>query len=305
MAGPLLTRRRVLAAKIETTPGTAIALAAADAAFNVFDAKIAPKYEKSRRMQQGGFANLPSGKNLGDMAEVSFYLEPTGGSATPGWAAAFLPACGLGYDSDSYNLDQLPPEAATSTLETLTIGLYQDGVYKQIHGAMGNVKFTFEAGKIVKAEFIFTGIYTTPTDVAILAPTYPTGSPLRFISSALSLGGWAPKINQFTLDLGNKVFLRPDSTTASGYSSAVITDREIKGTFDPESTLVATKAIHGLVDASTEMALSLVCAAGDDDATFTAGGLEILNAQDGDRDGLLTDALEFAINDDDLKILFS
>ena len=50
---PLLTRRRVLAAKSEDDPGTAEALTAAEAAFNVFESIIQPQREFEERIGQG------------------------------------------------------------------------------------------------------------------------------------------------------------------------------------------------------------------------------------------------------------
>ena len=56
----LLKRKRILAAKIEATPGTAETLAAADAAFNVYEVTVQHEIEKTAREGQGSFGHLPS-----------------------------------------------------------------------------------------------------------------------------------------------------------------------------------------------------------------------------------------------------
>ena len=57
---PLLRRKSVLAAKIETTSGTAESLAAADAAFNVFDLTMTANIPMTPRPSQGSFSSLPA-----------------------------------------------------------------------------------------------------------------------------------------------------------------------------------------------------------------------------------------------------
>ena len=63
----MLTRKQVLAAKIETTPGTAEALTAAEAAFDVFSADIQPDIEYQNRQGSAVFSPLPG--DLGARAE--------------------------------------------------------------------------------------------------------------------------------------------------------------------------------------------------------------------------------------------
>ena len=61
----LVRKQTVVAAKIETTAGTAIALAGADAAFNAFDAEITPEIELVERPGQSAFSRLvavPAGR---------------------------------------------------------------------------------------------------------------------------------------------------------------------------------------------------------------------------------------------------
>ena len=57
---PLLRRKSVLAAKIESTSGTAESLSASDAAFNVFDLTMTPTIAMTPRPSQGSFSSLPA-----------------------------------------------------------------------------------------------------------------------------------------------------------------------------------------------------------------------------------------------------
>ena len=91
----LLRKKRVLAAKIETTAGTAIALGSADAAFNVYDAEIQPNIETIERQSEGSFSQQSSiaGSRSGTVT-FKTYLEGDGAGGVPDWASTFLPACG-------------------------------------------------------------------------------------------------------------------------------------------------------------------------------------------------------------------
>ena len=303
MAAPLLRRVRVLAASIEAEPGTAESLDATDAAFNVFDPKIQQGFEMAEREQQGGFGLLPASPG-GRLGTVTFSIELTAPGVQPGWAAVFLPGCGMGFSATKYLLDTIPPEGAGSTQETLTIAVYENGLRKSIYGAMGSVRFTFTAGKRAMAEFTFTGIWAPPTDVAILAPNYPTDPPLRFETSALAVGAWTPAVQELSLDLGNEVYVREDSTKAAGYSSACIAMRKVTGSINPEAGLVATKNIYGEHLASTEASLSFVCRSGNDSATFSATKLQWMNPQEAERNGIQSDDIGFNLNADDLQVIF-
>jgi len=306
LPGPLLSRMRVLAARVEGTPGTAeTPLTAADATFNVWNAQIQQAAEMEARQKQGGFGMLPSVVS-GRKGKLTFSTHLYGGSAQPAWAATFLPSIGLGWSTTKYLLDPRPPEIAASTQKTVTLALYENGLWKQIFGAMGNAKFTFPASKLAVAEYEYTGKWTAPDDVLILDPIYSVLTPLRVVSATLALGAWTPKVAQLTLDLSNEVYLREDVNDATGYSSACISNRLVKGTIDPEAGLKATHDVYGDWLASTELAtFALVCHAGSDDVTITGTKVQLINPQEGDRSGLQTDQIEFQMNADDLQMVFT
>jgi hypothetical protein len=285
-----------MAAKHETTVGTAIALSAADAVFNVFDATMQPSSEYTERKAQGaGLSPLP-GVLGGQSGTCTFMVELTGGATVPAWAATFLPACGLKNTSGVFTPESIPPEGASSGAKTLTIGLYEDGKLKKLHGAMGNAVFNFVAGKVVSIEFTFTGVWDAPTDVALLAPTYPTTAPLRFAAAALTIGSVSPAIAEMTLDLGNVVTLREHQDQVSGFHSAVITDRRLNGTITLEAAKVATYDPYGDWLARTERALAFALGSVGNRAQFAAPRLQLTGPQEGERNGLQTDALAYQLN---------
>lgn len=302
----LLRRKRVMAAKIEATPGTAENLSGADGVFNVFDWTIQPTAEMIQREGQGAFGRLPSVAGARSGTAV-FSIHAIGGASLPAWATTFLPACGLVATGEIFTPRT---EAPGTNVKTLTIAGYQDGQLKMIRGAAGNVVFTFTSGQPILMTFTFTGLWVAPSDVAIIAPNYPNILPPRFANANLTIGGssWSPKISQMTLDIGNQVILREDPSDITGYCNALITDRVPTGTIDPESSLVATNDVYGDWLDSSESALSLSCGQAGNRIAFDAPKWQITNPQEGNRNDVQIDTIEFQLNrdadagDDELEI---
>ncbi len=314
---PLLTRKRILAAKIEVTPGTAISLAAADATFNVYDMKIEQTTDFQTRDGQGAsVAKLP-GVSGGTVGKATWKMDLIGGASAPGWMSTFLPAAGFPLTSLVAAPESKPPEASGANTKTLTIGGYQDGKFKSICGAMLNMVFKFEAGKKSWIECEAMGLWVAPSNVALIAPTYVTTAPLRAVSIAMTIGSFVPKWSNFEIDLGNVVVMREDPNNAAGYCMAVIVDRTCKGKFNPEETLTGT---HGATiydpdadfNANTQRALAFSLGTTGNALAFAAPKLQITKGPgDADRNGVKTQDVEFQLNksasagDDELTITTS
>lgn len=305
----LLARKRVLAAKIETTVGTAISLSGSDAAFNVFNTQIQPNIEFETREGQGGFSHLP-GVPGARGGKITFRHEIVGDGAggVPGWASTFLPACGWVNSTGTFSPKS---EAPGSNVKTLTMAVYENGLIKKLAGCMGTFKFIGDAGKIAALEFEFTGKWVAPADTSILTPTYPTIKPMRFANTALSIASYHPKISNLTIDCGNQVILREDAEDDTGYIAALITGRRVTGSLDPEANLVATQDPYGQWIARTEQALAVVLDDGVDKITLAAPKLQFTNLQEGARNDNQIDQIDFQCNrsaaagDDEFTITFA
>lgn len=323
----LLRKRRVLAAKLEETAvGTAETLSATEGVFNVFDAEIQAEAEFHERPGQAGFSPLPGvvgarGGTLTFWLELcgSGVAESTGGESVPPWALAFLPACGLiqaGATSPVFNPSSLSPTIGATALavRTITIGLFEDGLFKHLAGAMGTAVIRFTAGQPVRVEFTFRGVWQAPTTEGIISPTYGAVLPPRFGGSTISIGAWtSPVLAELSIDLGNNVILRPDAATAAGYLSALITGRRMIGTVNPETTPLATADPYADWLSSAEAALSLTIGVGDDgnSCTIAAPQLQWTDPKETDREGIAADELAFQLNrsadlgDDELSLTFA
>jgi hypothetical protein len=289
----LLRRRRVFAAKVETTVGTAESLTAAEAAFNAEEFTIQPNVAITRRQGQGGFNYLPGiPEGMQGTCTVRFGMSYNG-TTLPSWASVLLPACGWVATGLVLSPVTQGPGGAAG-VKTLTIGEYKDGKLSVLSGAMGTWKIIAETGKQAMIEFTFTGKYSTDeTDIAILAPTYPTVLPLRVAQGALTWNAVALCTASVEIDSGNTVTMREcvNASDRSGYISAIVTDRAPVITANPESVLVATQNRDDKWLTSTPEAFSMQIGATGNSITIAAPKAQLENKQQGDRNGIMADDL--------------
>jgi hypothetical protein len=248
-----------------------------------------------QREGQGSF-NYLSGVPGAREGKVTFKTDAgwDGTATIPTWASVLLPACG--YVNSSGTITPRS-EAPGSNVKTATIGVYVDGVFKSIAGAVGTFKIVCDSGKQVMIEWEFTGVWQAPIDAALIAPTYPTALPIRYSTATTTFDGVALCVQNFTFDAGNEVILRECASTAAGYVSGLIVSRYPKATANPESVLVATQDRFGQWLAASEAALSVTL---DTPTTsslvIAAPKAQIMNVQEGDRSKLVIDDVEWMCN---------
>jgi hypothetical protein len=310
---PLFSRRKVLACKLEAVPGVAETLANTDAAFNVMDAEMQPNIEFEERPIQGSLNYLRG--NLGARgATLTFRTEVYGGasnSATPGWGL-FLRGCGMAETSGAFAFVNGTVGNTSTSQRTLTFGLYEDGKRKRMRGAMGSAVLNFPTGRPAFIEWTFQGIWIPPDDQTLLGPTYPSQVPMRSaaIDNAtgvtISIGNdaWNACFENMTIDFGNEVVLRPcvNPQDASGYATALITNRRVVGEFNPEALLVGTRDYYAAWLAHNTFDLEYKLSDGVSGVNVKLDNAQIENLQEGDREGMIIDTVSFTQTNTSLQI---
>jgi hypothetical protein len=294
----LLSKRSIAAVETEAAAGTAETLLAADAALNVFNYDMQPQITFEPRDGQGALSQRPQvgGARMGT---ATFETELVGGATIPLWAE-LLPACGWAPTSRVYAPVLQPP--GTGGVTTVTLGKYEHGKLKRLSGCMGDFRIEFAAGKVPRIFWSFMGKYfVTPTDTSELTPTYPSDEAnlVRFSDTNMTIGSWAPSLSRLVISAGNQVTMVEDQDHAdgTGYKHALVTNRRVNGTMDPEAELVADNALESLWLALTEQALDFDLAVGTNNGfVFAAAALQFVNVQGANRNGILTDNVEFQLN---------
>ena len=308
----ILKKNRVLAAKIETTVGTAIALANADVIYGAYDVMIQPNIDFVKRDAQVSGSQAPGTLGAyGGTATFKTELRGDGAAGTPAWASVLLPACGYTVTTGTFS----PVTAAPgSAVKTITIGSYQGGKKKFLRGAAGTFKVNMVAGQRIEIEWTFTGVWQAPADVAMLTNAATYGTALRFANSTFTIAAGAVTcVDTLSIDAGNGVSLLscPTPSDGSGLHSAIVGTRGVMISMDPEAKLAATEDTHGLWLAGNEQAFSLAVTDGTDTITFAAPKIQRMNVQEADRSDVETDQIEFQANmsaaagDDEFTIDFS
>ena len=177
---------------------------------------------------------------------------------------------------------------------------------------MGSFVINLPTGRPGFIEWTFTGVWQAPTAVSMITPTYPTVMPLRYAGGLAEWNNANLCVESATINSGNTVIMRECPTTAAGYISAFITDRVPTISINPEATTIAAQDRWAAWLASTEFALELDVA-GPTNAvlSFDAPKAQIINNQEADREGMVTDDIEFQCNkngathDEELSITFT
>jgi hypothetical protein len=310
---PLLRRKSVFAAKIESTVGTAETITSSEGVFNARDFSIQPSIAMTRREGQGGFNYLPSiPEGMMGTCTITHDLAYDG-TNLPTWASVLLPACGWVDTAGVFSPVTQGPGGAGG-VKTLTIAQYLDGKRKMLSGAMGTFTITLPTGKVAFITFTFTGLYhVDETDTAIIAPTYPTTLPLRFANGSTLFDSVAMCLANATVDAGNSVQMREcvEAGNRTGYESAIVTDRAPIITADPESVLVATQNRDNLWLTSDPGPLAITLnGTGNSTLVIAAPAAQLENKQQAERNGMSTDDLTWLCSrgsaaDTELTITFN
>jgi len=302
-------KKRLMAAKIETTIGTAIAVANADANENFFDPMIQQNITVEEQQGQGGFGRLvgvPGARTGTATFRTNLYYD---GTNIPFWAANLLPACGW---VNSGGVFTPRSEAPGSNVKTITIAGYFDGQIKTLAGCMGTFQIVLPAGGLAYIDWTFTGKWIAPTSGSLLTPTYPTTKPFRYATATTTYDSVALCLQQVTIDAGNNVIMRECAADATGFGSALVTDRYPKITANPEAVALGTRnPWQQFLNSDEENFTVEIPTPGGGILAITAPKAQLLNVQKSDRNGLIVDDLEFGCNkngathDQELAISFT
>ena len=306
---PLLIQRAQVAAKIETTEGTAETLGAADAIL-VENASFEPtiemhEYDPMRRTLSP-MPDIPGKRS----ARLTFTV-PLKGSGTAGTAPEYgdlFKACGMAETVVAGTSVTYDP--ASESIPSMTLALYLDGKVYKIWGARGTFKLACAVGEPIGAEFEFQGADFSETAGSLLSgASYGSPVPKPFQNASFSISGYSAVIEKLEADMANNLYLRTACGATSGHVSCLILNRRPTVSFDPENVLVATEDFLGDWRAAATGALSAVVDGGaGNKVTISAPAVQYTDIKPGDRGGLaileITGLLTMDSGDDELQIKF-
>ena len=299
-----LTARKFIGAKVESTRYAAETLAETDydiPGYNVAYAATIDRYE--RPVNLSNFSKLTDvpGKQ---MATCSFSVDVAPGSTTdlsvvPSYGK-LLRACGMRQDAMAGGVAWVTDstECTTVTMEiadTAECDAPGQRVVK-LSGCTGTVAFMLDQiGNPVRMDYSFMGQIASITDreVAFTSANVLATTPDSVLSASVEAGGYTDiDCNAISMNLGIETQMEVDPTDASGYKGAHIVNRKPEVTIDPYLHTYAEREWYAQ-NLSPDSNLN--------DMTFATTNfvyyfkqLQVVNSlQDGDRGGLVTEAITF------------
>ncbi len=321
---PYLTNRQQLLAKVEVTPGTDAVVGAPDVIHPVFGPpEWAPTVEMNEReITQPSFSQVQ--QKAGERsAQMTFSTELKGSGAAgtaPPNLSVLLQACGFSEVIDPGVSVTYAP--ASEDIPTLTMEILEGSVdsgagtvkRKRILGARGTVSFSQIKGQPVMANFVFTGKYVEPDDIAAFFAVPSIGPvPVSFLNAAVSIFGVGThKIQNLELDMANTVVMRNDVNDPTGNVEALITGRKPVGSTDPEQVATATDNFFSdwTEEVLAAISYALTGAAGNI-VTVNAPNVQKTNIGEGDREQVRIESIDLALignsddGDDELTLVFT
>ena len=253
----LLTRKRTILAKLETSYGVDPTPTGAANAILVRNLSITPlNAELASRDLVRPYLGASEQLIASNYVSVEFEVEMAG-SGTAGTAPAYGPllqACGMLETDGASDVTYTPVSASFASV---TLYYNVDGVLHKVTGARGNVEMSLQAGQIPVFRFSFTGLYNAPTDTAAPAVTYTAFQTPQAANNdnttGFSLFGYSGALSSLSLNLNNAVQYR----TLIGAEDVLLTDRGVNGEVVFEAPTIAAKDFFSIALGNTLGALDI------------------------------------------------
>ena len=238
----LLTRKRLILAKIESTYGTDSTPTGAEAIL-VRNLEITPLQadvvtRDLIRPYLGNFEQILANQRV----EITFDVE-LAGSGVAGTAPAWGPvmkSCAMSETVVGATSVTYAP--VSGSFSSCSIYFNNDGVRHKITGCRGSFSVSGEVGQIPVISFTMMGIYNAPDDSALPTPTYSNqATPVIFKqgnTTGFQVFSYSGCLQSFSMDLANEMVYRE---LVGCTKEVLITNRAPNGTVVIEAPTIAAK----------------------------------------------------------------
>ena len=287
---PLLSRKRLLLAKLETTVGTDPTPVVGSDAILVRNIEVTPlEVDTVNRELIRPFLGQADQLLAQQRVLINFEVE-LAGSGSAGTAPAYGPllqACRCTETVVSSTSVTYAPNS-DATPKSVTIYFNNDGVLHKATGCRGTFTLNAEVGAIPFISFEMTGVFNAPSDVSISAPTYANqADPLVFKngnSSSFQVFSYSGAVQSLSFELANEVIYRE---LVGGTKSIDVVNRAPSGECVIEATTISTKDFFTAATGSSTGNLPFQhgSTAGNI-VTFTAAQIDLGGPSYSDQDGI-------------------
>jgi hypothetical protein len=238
----LLTRKRLILAKIESTYGTDSTPAGTEAIL-VRNLEITPLQadvvtRDLIRPYLGNFEQILANQRV----EITFEVELAGSGAAgtaPAWGPV-MKSCAMAETISAGTSVTYAP--VSSSFSSCSIYFNNDGVRHKITGCRGSFSVSGEVGQIPVISFTMMGIYNAPDDSALPTPTYSNqATPVIFKqgnTTGFQVFSYSGCLQSFSMDMANEMVYRE---LVGCTKEVLITNRAPNGTVVIEAPTIAAK----------------------------------------------------------------
>ncbi len=287
---PLLSRKGLVLAKLESSYGTDPTPTSGNDAILVRNVEVTPlEVETVDRELIRPFLGKADQLLSQQRVLVNFEVE-LAGSGSAGTAPAYGPllqACRCTETVVSSTSVTYAPNS-DATPKSATVYFNNDGVLHKATGCRGTFTLNCEVGQIPFIAFEMTGVFNAPSDTAISAPTYADqADPLVFKNgntSSFQVFSYSGSVQSLSFELANEVIFRE---LVGGTKSVDVVDRAPSGECVIEATTIAQKDFFSAAigTATGNLTFQHGSSAGNI-ATFTAGQIDLGGPSYSDADGI-------------------
>ncbi len=291
----MYSKKTVVYAKIETTPGTGVTPVAGTDAIMAFNVSIDTKADMKERNPGNSDRSLHANIRGKTAVEVKLSVELKG-SGTAGTAPKYAPLLQACDRLETANAGTQVIYSMALVSQTCTIWVNIDGILHKLAGCAGDCEIDLTSGEVPMLNFTMSGIYVLATDSVIETPTFDSTIPVIVKGTTTTFGSYSAIIEKLNLKFGNSVIERTSMNAAEGILSYIIGDRKPSGIMTCEAVLRATTNADfwSYFDTGATKALSFVLGAtGGNICTITAPACKLNAPKYGDREGLRTFDVEF------------
>lgn len=241
----LFERNQVVLAKIETTPGSDISPAGADAIkCGVVDVSVDGKQLNDIAVRNSISAEPRRFVNKTVRMTITVAVKGSGDAKTPPEISPLLQSCALkeviistvGQEKVTYT-----PLNTAANMKTCTIYVYKDGLVIKAVGCMGELTFNGQAGEFAIFTFEMQGKFLAAADATNPTPTYDATEAEEVKNYGFDFGSYDEAVaRNFGFSTGNNLVSRPNVNALDGLEPFVVTARDPQWNSNIEATLEAT-----------------------------------------------------------------
>lgn len=209
-------RNKLLMIKTEVTSGTDAVPVAATDAIQASNVSLTIEADEQTRETEKSYFEVAQTSYTNKRVSLSFDVEVVGGGAadTPPAIAPVLLMCQYTETIVASTSVTYTPSSGNSTSSTVYLNI--DGILYKTTYAKGSINYNFAIGDVPRATVTLTGLYLTPTDVALVNGNYSAFRvPIKCTkdNSTMSIHGTLVDGVSLSYDQGNENSLKESTET--------------------------------------------------------------------------------------------